>query len=437
MATVKYRIRGKGNKNVSIYLYLSTGRGNFIEVSTGFTVTPKDWSSTTNKPKQNSEHNRKTFKELSKLETFMYDKVNDAHANQTIIDTNWVRQKINECFERVKKADSSLLVNHIQYIIDNANSRKIKGSNKIGLSERRIMGYKSFKSIMEDYEKRIKKKINFLDINKPFVERFTNWLLNSRNYSTNYAGKILDNLKTVCVDAQSLEIKTNPYVNKIESFKERNEDRYIVTLSFEELQKIREADLKTEGLINARKWLLLGCEIGQRASDLLRLTVEDFRFKKGSYYADIEQQKTGKYVTVGIFDPYVIDFIENGFPYQISNQKLNKHVKDVCEEAGLIDKIEGKKYDKKSGRKKLDKYRKCDLITSHSFRRSFATNYYKKIPTAILINITGHSKESLFLEYINKREDKEENANLFMKFYEEIHKDKKSEMKVIKNASNQ
>ncbi|MGI0105667.1 hypothetical protein [Salinimicrobium sp. WS361] len=54
MATVKYRIRGKGNNPVSIYLYLSTGRGNFIETSTGFTVLPKDWSKTTNKPKQNS-----------------------------------------------------------------------------------------------------------------------------------------------------------------------------------------------------------------------------------------------------------------------------------------------------------------------------------------------------------------------------------------------
>ncbi|MCM8568879.1 site-specific integrase [Gramella jeungdoensis] len=437
MATVKYRIRGKSKQNTSIYIYLSTGRGNFVEVASGFTVNSKDWSKTTNKPKQNSEENRKTFSDLNKLEKFIYDEVNDANSKGVLIDAYWLRQKINECFKRVKKTDNTLLTNHIQFIIDNANTRKIKGSDKIGLSERRVLGYKSFLKVIQDYEKVIKKKIHFLDINKPFVNKFTNWLLNTRNYATNYAGKIVDNLKTVALDAKSMDIDCNPYVNKIESFRERNQDRYIVTLSFEELEKIRKADLENEALINARKWLLIGCEIGQRASDLLRLTKEDIRYSKGSYYIDIEQKKTGKNVTIGVIAPHVIEIIENGFPYPVSSQKLNKHIKKVCEKAEITEKIEGKKYDKESGRKKLKKYRKCDLITSHCFRRSFATNYYKKIPTPILINITGHSKESLFLEYINRREDKDENANLFMKFYEEIHKTKKPELKLIKNASNE
>ncbi len=76
-------------------------------------------------------------------------------------------------------------------------------------------------------------------------------------------------------------------------------------------------------------------------------------------------------------------------------------------------------------------YEKYKLITSHSFRCSFLTNYYKIIPTAVLIGITGHSKESLFLTYINKHEDKDSNANLFMKFYETINKDKEPQLKVI------
>ncbi|WP_026914220.1 tyrosine-type recombinase/integrase [Christiangramia portivictoriae] len=437
MATVKYRIRGKSKQNTSIYIYLSTGRGNFVEVASGFSVNPKDWSTTNNKPKQNSEINRQTFSDLNKLEKFVYDEVNTSNAKGELIDAHWLRSKISECFNRVKKTDQTLLTNHIQFIIDNAQTRKIKGSNKIGLSDRRIAGYKSFLKLTEEYEKVIKKKIHFLDINKRFVDKFTNWMLNEKNYAVNYAGKILDNLKTVCKDAQAIDIDCHPYTDKIEGFRERDEDRYIVTLSFSELEEIRKADIEKEALINARKWLLLGCEIGQRASDLLKLTPDDVRYTKGSYYIDILQQKTGKNVTVGIIAPHVIDIIENGFPYAISTQKLNKHIKDLCDDAGLTEMIKGKKYDKKTRRKKLDYYRKCDLITSHSFRRSFATNYYKKIPTAILINITGHSKESLFLEYINRREDKDDNANLFMKFYEEIHQKKEPEMKVFKNGTNQ
>ena len=53
----------------------------------------------------------------------------------------------------------------------------------------------------------------------------------------------------------------------------------------------------------------------------------------------------------------------------------------------------------------------------------------------MLIGITGHSKESLFLTYINKREDKDSNADLFMKFYEDLNKDRKPEMKVVKTGT--
>ncbi len=437
MATVKYRIRGKGNENVSIYIYLSTGRGNFIETNSGFTVKPKDWSKATKRPKQNTASNKVTFSKLNTLYDFIFDEVNASQSQGQLIDVNWLKDKINLCFDRVKKTDQSLLLNRTQHIIDNANTRKIKGTTKRGLSENRLKGYKSFKKVMEVYEKETKKRIQLQDINKPFVDRFTNWLINKKKYSTNYAGKILDNLKTVCMDAEKSEIKVNPYAKEIEGFREQKNDRHIVTLSFKELQQIRIAELETDAQRNARNWLLLGCEIGQRAGDLLKLTQENIRYEKGKYFIDLKQQKTGKDVTVGVIAPHVIDIIENNFPYQISQQKLNKHIKDVCKLSEIDEVIQGKKYDKTTKRKKLGAYAKHKLITTHTFRRSFATNYYKKIPTAVLIGITGHSKESMFLEYINQSEDKDANAKLFMKFWESIQQDKEPELKVIRNISNQ
>ncbi len=436
MATVNFRLRSKANKKVSIYIYVSLNRLEVYQANTGFSILPKDWSKVNKKPIQKTDENKKLFSELGKLETFVSNQINTANSKGELIDVNWLKEKINQCFDRVKKTDTSILINHIQYIIDNANTRKIKGSNKIGLSGRRITGYKSFKNVMEEYQKHLKRKIYFQDISKAFVDKFTNWLINTKIYSTNYAGKQIDNLKTVCLDAEKLDIKINSYVKQIEGFKERNEDRYIVTLSFKELEQIRTAELDLEALKNARNWLLIGCEIGQRASDLLKLTPDDFRYEKGNYYIDIEQQKTGKAVTIGVMAPHVIDILENNFPYQISQQKLNKHIKKVCELSEIDEVIQGKKYDKTTKRKKLGNYEKHKLITTHTFRRSFATNYYKKIPTPVLIGITGHSKESMFLEYINQREDKDENANLFMKFWESIQQDKEPELKVIRNTSN-
>ncbi|MGK4566763.1 tyrosine-type recombinase/integrase [Flavobacterium sp. 3HN19-14] len=433
MASVQFRIRSKANKNVAVKIRVSLGRNNDLELNTGFTINPNSWSDKTHLPKQNATENKQLYNNLKKLETFVFDNLNKDLSKGILVDSFWLETQISDCFGRIEKNDVGLLSNHIQYIIDNANTRKIKGRKSLGLSESRVKSYVTFKNVIAEYEAVIKKKIHFLDVNKSFVDRFTNWLINTKNFATNYAGKHIDNLKTVCVDAKRNEIPTNPFVEHIQSFSESEEDKFIVTLSFDELEKIKEAEIKSDAYNNARKWILIGCEIGQRGGDLLDITKENIRYKSGNIYLDLIQQKTKKSVTIGIIAPHVIDIIENDFPYKISTQKLNEYIKKVCEIAKIDEVIEGKKLNAKTNRKELKFYPKHELITTHSFRRSFATNYYKKIPTPILINITGHSKESLFLAYINKREDKDSNADLFMKFYEDIHK-KDPQLTVLKKA---
>jgi integrase len=440
MATVQFRLRSTANKNVSIKVRLINGKNLDIELNTGFTINPKDWSETTDRPKQNNTENKLIFNNLKKLESFIFENLNNDLGNGVLIDNYWLQNQINTCFERVEKTDNGLLTNHIQYIIDNANTRKIKGTSKIGISQSRIKNLETFKKLVEVYQKETKKTINFLDINKQFVDRFINWLMNTKKFSTNYSGKVIDNLKTVCLDAEKLDIKTNPYTKQIEGFSESNEDRYIVTLSFNELDKISDAKIKNPAYDNARKWLLIGCEIGQRAGDLLNITKENIRYKGGNMYLDLTQQKTGKSVTIGIVNTRIIDIIENNFPHKISTQKLNFYIKKVCEIAEINEMTEGKRLNPKakkdnpeSMRKILSFYPKYELITTHSFRRSFATNYYKKIPTPILIGITAHSKESLFLHYINRVEDKDANADLFRTFYEQMNKDTKPQLKLVKN----
>ncbi|HSD06962.1 phage integrase SAM-like domain-containing protein [Flavobacterium sp.] len=458
MASINFRLRSSANKNVSIKVYTSLGRGNMIEVSTGFTINPKDWSETTDRPKQNTPENKLLFNNLKKLEAFLFKSINTDMGESVVIDAFWLESKINECFERVVKKDTGLLVCHIQHIIDNANTREVKtnGGVKIGLGKETIKNYILFRNIILEYQKNIKKQIQFIEVTKPFVDKFKNWLINTKKYSTNTAGRQLQVLKTVCIDAEKNEIPVAPYSKTIQQFKESETDRYIQTLSFEELEQIKNVDLSNaeqlkefkasnpkltkglaitpEALNNARNWILIGCEIGQRGGDLLKITKENIRYNGKNYYIDIIQQKTKKSVTIGIIAPHVIDIIENHFPVELRHQKLNDYVKVVCKLAGINEILKGSKLNTETNRKELGMYPKYELMASHCFRRSFATNYYKKIPTAVLIGITGHSKESLFLTYINEREDKDSNADLFMKFYSDLHKDKAPEMKVILNT---
>ena len=353
-----------------------------------------------------------------------------------MIDAFWLDTKINECFDRIEKKDDDLITNYIQNIIDTADTRKVKvkGGYKHGISLSRKNSFIATKNVISEYQTKTKKVIHFADLNESVIDKFVRWLLKTKKYAVNTASKHIANIKTVCKEAEKKGIKVNSFAKQIIVVSESDDDRYIQTLSFTELDDIRKADITTEAHQNARKWLLIGCEIGQRGGDLLNITKDNIRYKSGNMYLDLIQQKTKKAVTIGIKSPYIINIIENSFPYKISTQKLNDHIKKVCEIAKINVMTEGKIFDAKTGRKEFKKKEKHKLITTHSFRRSFCTNYYKKMPTPVLMGISGHSKESIFRAYINAPEDTDENADLFMKFYNEIHKEKAPEMKVVLNT---
>ncbi|PBJ11523.1 phage integrase SAM-like domain-containing protein [Flavobacterium sp. ACN6] len=438
MASIKFRVRSSANKNVSIKVRLILGfKKSDLELNTAFSINPKDWSETTGFPKQNNTENKIIFNNLKKLESFLFKSLNSDMGESVVIDTLWLQSKINECFNRIEKTDEGLIVNYIQNIIDTADTRKVKvkGGYKHGISLSRKNSFIATKNVLLEYQTKTKKAIHFIDINQTLIDKFEHWLLITKKYAVNTASKHIANIKTVCLEAENKGIKVNSYAKQITIASESDDDRYIQTLSFDELEKIRTANITGEAHQNARKWLLIGCEIGQRGGDLLNITPDNIRYKGGNMYLDLIQQKTKKPVTIGIIAPYIIDILENSFPYKITTQKLNDHIKKVCEIAKINAMTEGKIFDAKTGRKEFKSYEKYKLITTHSFRRSFCSNYYKKIPTPVLMGISGHSKESIFRVYINAPEDTDENANLFMKFYNEIHKDKKPEMKVIKTGT--
>lgn len=443
MATVKFRIKNQPKGEVSISVYLSIAKGDLYQCKTGFIINPKDWKANSKRravkkvgqyiigvPKQNDETNKKLFNDLQKLETNLYKELNKSQSKGDLIDRYWLEETISATFNRKSKVEEGLLTNQVQHIIDGASTRQVLGRKELGISKSRVNAYKTFKKILLNFQAYHKKPIYFIDINKRLVDKFRVWLLDEMTYGVNHAGKQLDILKTVCMDAVSSEIEVNPYVVNIKGFRKDKQDVYIEILSEEELLIIRNKTITKNYLINARKWLLIGCYIGQRGSDLLSITKDNIRYNDGNTYIDVTQKKTKKDVSVPVLPP-IKDLIEKDLPTKISTQKFNKYLKELCKECGIDEIKEGEKFHAKTKRKEFGKYPKYELITSHCCRRSFATNFYKKIPTPVLIQITGHSTESLFLDYIAKPRDKDENAKLLLRLFNEVQKDKPKKLKVV------
>ena len=444
MATVKFRLKSNSKKEKNtIYIYLSNGRGNMFEVKSGFSIDPQDWNIAKGFPKQNTPENKNLHTDLKKLESFIHSSMNTANSKGELIDKYWLERTINDCFSRVEKTDAEILVNHIQHIIDNAKTRKVKGKKGLGLSESRISGYKTFKSLILRYEKAKEKTIRLTEINSSFEDDFKNWLLVDESYKMNYAGKQFDNLKAVCEDAKRLEISVHPHAKNIQSFSESDSDRNIVTLSFEEQELIANTVMPSESLENIKKWLLIGCSFGQRGNDLLDYSLDNIRKEEDYYFVDVWQKKVNKWVTVPIMSESIANIVLNERPYKISLQKINDYIKEVCQIAGIdsltkggVIKVINIDKDRKIKRKVDGLYPKWELVTTHSFRRSFATNYDKWIPRTVLMGITGHEKESDYLYYINKQADKEDNARLFAMYHKQMIQTMKENKEKKENKEN-
>ena len=75
--------------------------------------------------------------------------------------------------------------------------------------------------------------------------------------------------------------------------------------------------------------------------------------------------------------------------------------------AGMDEEVVIKK--SRGGVKRETTKKKWELITTHTARRSFATNFYEMgFDASALMQITGHSTEAQFKKYINI--DKKRNA---------------------------
>ncbi len=430
MATAIFRLRNDQTDNSTIYVYLSIKRGKQFLISTGLTINPKDWKATskslTGFPKNVNSPNIKNLKtDLLKLESHLLSEVNKAYANGVSFNSNWVKEQINTCFDRQTQSDIQEQKNKIetnkltvqtQFYIEDAPTYIHRGG-KVGLSENRIKALTNFKKIIEDFETEMKTTVYLRNVDFEFEKKFNKWILEIRNYAPNYGGSIIRDLKAVGNYAKKKGVEVSPHIAYIHKYKQQKSDKIIHTFSFAELEVLENLQIDNERLDNARKWIIFGCNIGQRVEDLINITLKNFVAINDKKYIELTQDKTKKEVLIPI-TKQCERILKTGLPYKVSQQKLNKYIKEVCKLAEINEVVKGDLYDKNKKRKVRGLYPKYKLITSHSFRRSYATNNYIDIPTPVIMEITGHSKESTFLEYINKPVDKTRNANLMLELME-------------------
>lgn len=382
-----------------IYLFLNFGYKR-LKYSTGEKILPKLWDDEKQRPKstRGAGGHSELAARLSNLK-FDAEEIYRKLINDKQTPTpDKIRYELDLLSEKIKRTGKPTLLSFISsFIAECQHLRKPSTLQVYNSSFDHLKAYAVFK----------RTPIDFDNIDIEFYNGFTSYLAIELKLSNNTIGKIIKTLKTFLNEATERGINTNLEFKK-RKFKTTKEESDSIYLTTEELDKIYALDLSEDKpLERVRDLFIIGCYTGLRFSDFSQIQKQNIIDNKN---IRIRTQKTGEVVVIPLHKSVkeILSRYNGEIPKPISNQKMNDYLKVITRKADLVSPYETSIT--KGGKRVKTTLERCELITTHTARRSFATNLYlADVPAISIMKITGHRTEKSFLQYI--RVTQEQNAN--------------------------
>lgn len=416
MATVKFYLKRPDSDkptaifflmNYGAYTILPDGKKKYLPLKyyTNETILPERWDSKAGAPivptAKNRRMNAGEYKELKaaldNIEVTAKDVLRRLE-NDGVLPTNELLAKeLDKIFKGYKEIEPDKDVKDLLCFIKSFIEKTDKKPNT-------VKGYKQTARDIEGYITLTGKRLQFENVDLDFYLSFVEYLTN-KGYSPNTIGARVKDLKMFMNEAYERNLHTNMDFKK-KRFSKPKEETTAIYLNADELTKIYNCDLDgNPKLDKIRDLFLIGCYTGLRFSDLSLLSADNINSTDGTI--TIRTVKTGKTVVIPLHTVIrqVLEKYNNELPRVPSNQKFNDYIKEVAKKAELNEPILLQKT--KGTLTYTETELKHNLVTSHTARRSFATNaYLAGVPPISIMKITGHKTESSFMKYI-KISDKE------------------------------
>jgi integrase len=402
MAKAKFILKEPTSKiETLIYMFYNYQYKRF-KYSTGEKINPKFWN-----PKAQRAKESKQFKEYPEFNSRL-DKLENGMNNAFRRLLNDGIQPNNDILKKALEAEISgniLQVNKktffdfIEGYIEESKLNKKEGTIKV---------YNTTFRYLKEYAQKINKSIDFESINLEFYNQYTAYLAIDSNLSANTVGKHIKTIKSFMNEATERGYNANLEFKK-RKFKTLREEADTIYLNIDELKAIEKIGLSSSPrLEKVRDLFLIGCYTGLRFSDFTQIKPENIISDKSML--QIRTQKTGERVSIPLHQTVknILKKYNNNLPKAYTNQVMNRYLKDVASLAQLKEEVETTIT--KGGVMKKEAVKKFNLVTTHTARRSFATNLFlADIPAISIMKITGHKTERSFMQYI--RVTQEQNAD--------------------------
>lgn len=264
-----------------------------------------------------------------------------------------------------------------------------------------IRSYISTRNVLKKYATDRHIRLTLESITMEFYSDFINYLNHASHsrgrYKPNVIGKFVKNIRMFMRYAYENKYTLNNDFKR-RDFRVFQEQVETVYLNETELKALYDLQLPANQA-EVRDAFLIGCWTGLRFSDIARLEKQHINMQTG--LISILTKKTTTAVVIPIH-PVVREILNryDGCPPSVQcNQAMNRMVKRLCRQAGITNQIMISEV--LGGERQTRWVEKCDMVTTHTARRSFATNAFKSgIPSDLIMSVTGHKTEANFRRYI-------------------------------------
>ena len=290
--------------------------------------------------------------------------------------------------------------------------------NKKPISKATLSNYMQMLDAVIAFDKLNNVKTRIAHVNLKWYYGFVTFLGEHLKLTGSTPGKLIRNLKTALkwADVEGLKVCTDYRRPEFcEPQTDDDSEPMDAVLTWDEIAQLRKIDLTGTAEI-ARDLFCLSCYTAMRAGDLERLDkVRIVQGKRGKSLQWKPQKAKARTVTVPMRRE-IREIYErwSGFPPSLSAQAINNHIKQICKAAGFTNMMEGAKevnvtvLGKQRRRKVIVKQPRHDLVTCHSGRRSFCTNWFDDLAKFPMLSVeqimrwSGHKKRDPFFLYINR-----------------------------------
>lgn len=379
MRKVRFNLDKKNEESSYIMLVFSCVDKR-LRYSTRLECNPQKWDKKQMRVKGKTAHDRTVNRELEYINKVADSILLDFNRKSKPVTAQELRDRLDVELGR-KELDKREKFQALKYTLNhykNDNRDHVKATSRF----------------LVEYTKSKYNSLRFEDVDYLYLKGFHEWLLENTNArSNNTIATYLSVIKASMNQAYKEGLHNSQHYKTYNVSIPKTDAVYLNEV---ELEAIANVELDSERANHVRDIFLIGAYTGLRVSDYTNIRLSNVKSIEGINMLHIKQKKTKHdvYIPMRTIVMKLLEKYDYTVP-AIGTRSINLNIKEICKKAGITSEVElltG------NGVVKGEKY---TFISSHTARRSFATNaFLAGVPALAIMKITGHQTQNSFMRYI-------------------------------------